>query len=72
MYKLSVSEVQEMKRQITKLLENGYISPSIVLWGSPVLFTNKKDGGLRICIDYRALIKKIIRNQVSLPRIDEA
>ena len=71
MYKLSTTELAEMKRQINELLANGYIRPSISPWGSPVLFIPKKDGGLRMCIDYRALNKKTIKNQVPLPRIDE-
>eukprot|EP00171_Calliarthron_tuberculosum_P023624 IDg23624t1 len=70
-YKLSVVELAEMKKQIAQLLANGYIRPSISPWGSPVLFIKKKDGGLRMCIDYRALNKKTIKNQVPLPRIDE-
>ena len=71
LYKLSVAELAEMKKQLTKALDNGYIRPSISPWGSPVLFTKKKDGGLRMCIDYRALNKKTIKNQVPIPRIDE-
>ena len=37
----------------------------------PVLFTPKKDGGLRMCIDYRALNKQTVKNHVPLPGIDE-
>jgi len=70
-YKLSRKELDEMKRQIEDALRNGFIRPSISPWGSPVLFTPKKDGGLRMCIDYRALNKQTIKNQVPLPRIDE-
>lgn len=70
-YKLSRLELQEMQKQIEEALSQGFIRPSISPWGSPVLFTPKKDGGLRMCIDYRALNKKTIKNQVPLPRIDE-
>ena len=70
-YKLSRKELEEMKNQLDEALENGFIRPSISPWGSPVLFTPKKDGGLRMCIDYRALNKQTIKNQVPLPRIDE-
>ncbi len=42
MYKLSVAKLQEMKNQITKLLDNGFLRQSISPWASPVLFTNKK------------------------------
>ena len=70
-YKLSRLELSEMKKQLDELLSKGLIRPSISPWGSPVLFTKKKDGGLRMCIDYRALNKQTIKNSVPLPRIDE-
>ncbi len=60
-----------MKKQIEEALANGFIRPSVSLWGSPVLFTKKKDRSLRMCIDYKALNKQTIRNQVPLLRIDE-
>ena len=71
LYKLLVAELAEMKKQIDELLEHGFIRPCISPWGSPVLFAKKKDGGLRMCIDYRALNKQTIKNQVPLPRIDK-
>ena len=69
-YKISQLEKEELKKQIDELLELG-VRPSVSPWGSPVLFIPKKDGGLRMCIDYRALNKNTIKNQVPLPRIDE-
>lgn len=71
MYKLSPKELKEMRKQIKHLLSHEFIKPSISPWGSPVLFTPKKDGSLRMCVDYRALNKKTIKNNVPLPRIDE-
>ena len=70
-YKLSRLKLSEMKKQLDELLAKGLVRPSTSPWGSPVLFTKKKDGGLRMCIDYRALNKQMIKNSVSLPRIDE-
>ena len=57
MYRLSVIERQEVEAQVKDLLAKGFIQPSTSPFGAPVLFVNKKDGGLRMCIDYRALNK---------------
>ncbi|GJY99409.1 retrotransposon protein, putative, ty3-gypsy subclass [Tanacetum coccineum] len=54
-----------------KLLERGFICPSVSPWGAPVLFVKKKDGSMRLCIDYRELNKITIRNRYPLPRIDD-
>nr|GFC27608.1 retrotransposable element Tf2 [Tanacetum cinerariifolium] len=61
----------ELKDQLQELLERGFIRPSVSPWGAPVLFVKKKDGSLRLCIDYRELNKITIRNRYPLPRIDD-
>ena len=53
------------------MLEKGFISPSVSPWGAPVLFVKKKDGTLRLCIDYRQLNKLTVKNKYLLPRIDD-
>ena len=63
--------MRELEAQLEELLSKGFIRPSISPWGAPVLFVKKKDGSLRLCIDYRKLNKVTIRNQYPLPRIDE-
>ena len=70
-YKKSLPEYDEMKRQITEMLESGEIQPSVSPSGAPVLFVKKQDGSLRMCIDYRALNKQTIKNKYPLPRIEE-
>jgi len=40
-------------------------------WGAPLLFVKKKDGTLRLCIDYKQMKKVIIKNRYPLPRIDD-
>jgi len=52
-------------------LKKGLIEPSVSPYGSPVLFVQKKDGSLRMCIDYRALNKITMRDRYPLPRIDD-
>ena len=70
-YRMAPVELRELKAQLEELLSKGFIRPSISPWGAPVLFVKKKDGSLRLCIDYRQLNRVTIRNQYPLPRIDE-
>ena len=70
-YRMAPAELRELKAQLEELLSKGFIRPSIPPWGAPVLFVKKKDGSLRLCIDYRQLNRVTIRNQYPLPRIDE-
>jgi len=70
-YRLSAPEQDELKRQLQTLLDKGFIRPSNSPFGAPILFVKKKDGTLRMCVDYRALNKITIKNRYPLPRIDE-
>ena len=70
-YRMAPVELRELKAQLEELLSKGFIRLSISPWGAPVLFVKKKDGSLRLCIDYRHLNRVTIRNQYPLPRIDE-
>nr|GEZ06082.1 hypothetical protein [Tanacetum cinerariifolium] len=49
-------ELKELKDQLQELLERGFIRPSVSPWGAPVLFVKKKDGSMRLCIDYRHIV----------------
>jgi hypothetical protein len=57
--------------KLEELLKKGYIRPSVSPWGALVLFVKKKDGTLRLCIDFRKLNKVTIKNKYPLPRIDD-
>ena len=70
-YRMSPKELEEVKRKIDELLEQGFIRPSTSPWAAPVLFASKKDGTLRFCVDYRALNDLTVKNSYPLPRIDE-
>ena len=69
-YRMSVDELTELKKQLDELISKGYIRPSASPWGSPILFV-KKDGSMRMCIDYRNLNAVTIKNKYPLPRIDD-
>ncbi|KAI3707163.1 hypothetical protein L6452_25432 [Arctium lappa] len=70
-YRLAPSEMKELMSQLQELLDKGFIRPSTSPWGAPVLFVKKKDGTMRMCIDYRELNKVTIKNRYPLPRIDD-
>nr|GFB05559.1 putative reverse transcriptase domain-containing protein [Tanacetum cinerariifolium] len=70
-YRLPPSEMQELSGQLQELQDKGFIRPSHSLCGAPVLFVKKKDGALRMCIDYRELNKLTIKNCYPLPRIND-
>ncbi|GAU33554.1 hypothetical protein TSUD_143470, partial [Trifolium subterraneum] len=70
-YRMSASELNELKKQLEELLEKKFIRPSVSPWGAPVLLVKKKEGSMRLCIDYRQLNKETIKNKYPLPRIDD-
>lgn len=53
-------------------LKKGFIEPSTSSFASPVLFVKKPGGGLRFCVDYRALNAITNKNVYPLPRIDDS
>jgi hypothetical protein len=69
-YRMSPTELAELKKQLQELLDKGFIRPSTLPWGCPALFVKKKDESLRLCIDYRPLNAVTIKNKYPLPRID--
>ncbi|GJT39782.1 putative reverse transcriptase domain-containing protein [Tanacetum coccineum] len=70
-YRLAPSEMLELSNQLKEFQEKGFIRPSHSPWGAPMLFVKKKDGAMRMCIDYRELNKLTIKNRYPLPRIDD-
>ena len=70
-YRMAPGKLKELKAQLKDLLDKGFTGPSISPWGSPVFFVKKKDGSLRMCIDYRKLNKITSKNKYPLPRIDD-
>ena len=70
--RMSASELGELKRQLEELLEKQFIRPSVSPWGAPVLLVKKKDGSMRLCLDYRQLNKVTIKNRYPVPRIHDS
>ncbi|GKV41417.1 hypothetical protein SLEP1_g48955 [Rubroshorea leprosula] len=70
-YRMAPAELIELKKQLQELLDKGFIRLSTSPWGAPVLFVKKKDGSLRLCIDYRRLNQVTVKNKYPLPRIDD-
>ncbi|KAI3707330.1 hypothetical protein L6452_25751 [Arctium lappa] len=70
-YRLALMEMQELMKQLQELLEKGFIRTSSSPWGTPILFVKKKDGTMRMCIDYPMLNKITKKNRYPLPRIDD-
>lgn len=71
MIRMAPAQQDELKKQLQELTDMGFIQPSKSPYGAPVLFVKKKDGTMRMCVDYRALNSITIKNRYPLPRIDE-
>ncbi len=70
-YRMSHEELKEFNVQLEELLAKGYIKPSKSPYGAPIFFVHKKDGTLRMCVDYRTLNKATMKNRYLLPRIND-
>jgi hypothetical protein len=68
---MSPVELREVHVQLQDLLARGWIRPSKSPYGAPILLVRKKDGTMRICVDYRKLNDLTRKDRTPLPRIDE-
>ena len=71
MYPLSKPELEALRTFLDEELSWGFIRPSRSAHGAPVLFSRKKDGGLRLCIDYRGLNKITKKDRYPLPLVSD-
>lgn len=69
MYRLVPKEKAEVERQLSELLDQGFIQPSRSAWGASVMFVAKKSGELRMCVGYCALNLMTVTDKYPLPRI---
>jgi hypothetical protein len=70
-YRRSLLENDNIKRQIQELLHKGHIHPRSSPCGSPIMLVEKKDETWRLCIDYQALNKITVRKWYPIPRIND-
>jgi len=70
-YRIAPVEMRELQMPLEELTTQDFIRQSHSSWGTSIIFVEKKDSTLRMCIDYRELNKVMIRNRYPLPRIDD-
>ncbi|GJP64862.1 hypothetical protein CLOP_g21802 [Closterium sp. NIES-67] len=63
-WRLTQPELDELRSQLDYLLEKGFVHPSTTPFAAPILFSSKKYGGLRMCIDYRTLNRVTIKSAI--------
>ncbi|GFW40241.1 retrovirus-related Pol polyprotein from transposon opus [Trichonephila clavipes] len=68
---LAFAERQEVNKQIEECLNEGIIRPSSSEYASPIVMVKKKDGSSRMCIDYRKLNQKLVKDKFPLPIIED-
>lgn len=68
---MAPTKLAELKTQLHDLLHKGFIRSSMLQWGAPMLLVIKKDGGIRLCVDYRELNNMTIKIKYPLPKIDD-
>ncbi|GFW88293.1 retrovirus-related Pol polyprotein from transposon 412 [Trichonephila clavipes] len=69
--RLAFTERQEVNKQIEEWLNEGIIRPSSAEYASPIVMVKKKDGSSRMCIDYRKLNQKLVKDKFPLPIIED-
>ena len=70
-YRMAPIELKELKTQLQKLLDKGFIRPSVSPWGASVLFVKKKDGTLQMCINYQKINKVTVKNKYPMLIIED-
>ena len=68
---MNTVELAELKKQLADMLRKGLIRPSASPLGTPVIFVDKEDGTIRLCVDYRKLNDVTIKNKYPLPKIED-
>ena len=69
--RIPYSQREQIEEQVKQLSEKGYVEPSRSLYGANIIPVVKKDGNVRLCVDYRKLNAKTIVTPFPIPRIDD-
>lgn len=70
-YRVPYHRKNELEKQVKQLLESAIIRPSESPYASPAILVRKKDGGWRMCIDYRKLNAQTVKNKFPIPVIED-
>ena len=62
---------RELEEELDKLMQIGCVEPSSSPYASPLVLVRKKEGGLRVCVDYRNINQSTVLDRYPIPRIDE-
>ena len=66
------AQMEELRQHLRQLLAKDIIRPSCSSYSSPIVLVRKKSGELRMCVDYRGLNARTVKDAYPLPRIDES
>uniref|UniRef100_A0A8C7WVL3 Gypsy retrotransposon integrase-like protein 1 n=1 Tax=Oryzias sinensis TaxID=183150 RepID=A0A8C7WVL3_9TELE len=70
--RLAPADIDDVRRHIQLLLSAGILKESRCPYASPIVVVRKKNGAVRMCVDYRTLNRRTIPDQYTMPRIDDA
>jgi hypothetical protein len=70
-YRLPYHKKNAMETLIKQLLQDNMIRPSVSPYSSPIILVKKKDGSWRLCVDYRVLNSKIVKNEYPTPIVED-
>ena len=70
-YRIPQAYKETVRQELDKILQAGIITTSSSAWASPIVLVNKKDGSLRLCVDYRKLNAVARMDAYPMPRIDK-
>ena len=62
---------KELEEELSKLMQVGCVEASITPYASPLVLVRKKEGGLRVCVDYHNINQNTVLDRYPIPRIDE-